>query len=166
MNQDAQDNKQPSAEGAALGRAVRVVRLLDLYGPLLTERQRHFLRLHYEGDLSFGEIASEEGISRQAVHDAVKNGEASLEDYEAKLQPGGRRLPKRASAGRGEAEPVAKPDACGSAPVEGLGPVVALLESIHDRLKRSGGVIYNADGVTRDMGDALDLLRQLREGDR
>jgi len=59
--------------------------LLDFYGPLLTERQQALLRLHCEEDLSLAEIAEQEGVSRQAVHDAVRRGTASLRAYERQL---------------------------------------------------------------------------------
>ena len=60
--------------------------LYDFYGELLTEHQRQI----YEGivydNLSLGEIAQEEGISRQAVHDIVKRCDKILQDYEEKLK--------------------------------------------------------------------------------
>lgn len=148
---------------ASVERALRIIRLMDLYGPLLTERQRAFVLQHYEEDLSFGEIAREHGISRQAVHDAVKHAEKSLEDYEAKLEfaSGKRRRP----SGSGDEIPVAavaKAPATGAEPVQGLDPIVGLLEAIHEKLRRSGGVIYNADGITRDVGDVIERLKQLR----
>ena len=59
--------------------------LLDFYGPLLTERQRDVLEKHLEQDLSYGEIAQELGITRQAVHDLVRRGGEALEDYERRL---------------------------------------------------------------------------------
>jgi predicted DNA-binding protein YlxM (UPF0122 family) len=68
-----------------LHKMVRIGHLLELYGPLLTDHQQRFLRLHYNEDFSFGEIAGEYAISRQAVYDTVKNGEAQLEEYERKL---------------------------------------------------------------------------------
>lgn len=59
--------------------------LYDFYGELLTERQRQI----YEGvvyeNLSLTEIAAEEGISRQGVHDIVKRCDKTLADYEKKL---------------------------------------------------------------------------------
>lgn len=63
----------------------RISLLLDTYGELLTQKQRDFLRCHYEQDFSFGEIASDNGVSRQAIFDSVKHGEASLENYERVL---------------------------------------------------------------------------------
>jgi len=59
--------------------------LLDFYGQLLTERMRILLELHYAEDMSLAEIAGQENISRQAVHDAITRGRKSLEEYEAKL---------------------------------------------------------------------------------
>ena len=60
--------------------------LYDFYGELLTKHQRQI----YEGivydNLSLGEIAQEEGISRQAVHDIVKRCDKTLQGYEEKLQ--------------------------------------------------------------------------------
>lgn len=59
--------------------------LYDFYGQLLTERQKEVLRLYHEENYSLSEIAEEFGISRQAVHDALKNAEKSLVSYEEKL---------------------------------------------------------------------------------
>jgi len=65
---------------------VRMSLLLDTYGPLLTDKQRLFMTLHYEQDLSFGEIAQSHNVSRQAIHDSVKHAESSLEEIESKLK--------------------------------------------------------------------------------
>ncbi|MDR3050260.1 MAG: YlxM family DNA-binding protein [Oscillospiraceae bacterium] len=75
--------------------------LLDFYGPLLTPRQQTLLRLYCGEDLSLGEIAAQEGISRQAVHDAVRRGQAQLLAYEARLGllARHRRLQERVSRG-------------------------------------------------------------------
>jgi len=59
--------------------------LLDFYGQLLTDRMRSILELHFAEDMSLAEIAEQESISRQAVHDAITRGRRSLEEYEAKL---------------------------------------------------------------------------------
>ena len=59
--------------------------LYDFYGELLTEHQRHI----YEGvvfnDMSLSEIAEEQGISRQGVHDMIKRCDKILNGYEEKL---------------------------------------------------------------------------------
>ncbi len=59
--------------------------LLDCYGPLLTQKQRSMLEQHIGEDCSLGEIAEREGISRQAVRDALLRGEEQLRSYEEKL---------------------------------------------------------------------------------
>lgn len=59
--------------------------LLDFYGALLTNRQREMLRLRLEEDLSLSEIAESCGVSRQAVHDALRKGEKVLTEMEEKL---------------------------------------------------------------------------------
>ncbi len=56
--------------------------LLAQYGGLLTPRQRELLRYHVDEDYSLAEIAEQEGISRQGVHDAVKRATAQLEEWE------------------------------------------------------------------------------------
>lgn len=60
--------------------------LLSFYGPVLTEKQYNMLDSHYNQDLSFGEIAEQQGISRQGVNDAIRKGEAILDDLENKLK--------------------------------------------------------------------------------
>jgi predicted DNA-binding protein YlxM (UPF0122 family) len=155
----------PDDDGLAVDRAVRVAALLDLYGPLLTDRQREFIRLHYEDDLSFGEIAREYGISRQAIHDAVKHAEKALAEYDAKLQLSPRQVAARRRAGDPAPEPAASaaPPAAppGPAPIDGIAPVLAQIESIIERLRRSGGVLYNVDGVTRELEAVAARLREL-----
>lgn len=59
--------------------------LIDCYGALLTKRQRAMMLLRFDEDLSLAEIAEREGVSRQAVRDALVRGEAQLEEYEQKL---------------------------------------------------------------------------------
>ena len=59
--------------------------LLDFYGPLLTQRQQELLHLYCDEDLSLAEIAEQEAISRQGVHDTVHKAQKQLEEYEEKL---------------------------------------------------------------------------------
>lgn len=59
--------------------------LYDFYGQLLTKRQREVMFLYHEENLSLSEIAEEFSISRQGVHDALKNAEKALYGYEKKL---------------------------------------------------------------------------------
>ena len=72
-------------EPDALAKTTRINLLFDFYEPLLTEKQRTFLKYYFHDDYSLGEIAAESGISRQAVYEHVKRAEQVLEGYEAKL---------------------------------------------------------------------------------
>ena len=60
--------------------------LYDFYGELLTKHQRQIYEGIVYNNLSLGEIAQEEGISRQAVHDIVKRCDKTLQGFEDKLQ--------------------------------------------------------------------------------
>ena len=64
--------------------SVEMILLFDYYGDLLTDRQRLCLDMHYNQDLSLGEIAQELSISRQAVHDNLSRAEALLKNMEEK----------------------------------------------------------------------------------
>ena len=59
--------------------------LYDFYGELLTEHQRRIYEDMVFNDLSPSEIAKEQGISRQSVHDLKKRCDRILEEYEEKL---------------------------------------------------------------------------------
>lgn len=59
--------------------------LYDFYGDLLNEHQRRIYEDFMFQDLSLGEIASCEGISRQGVHDLIKRCNKILESYEQRL---------------------------------------------------------------------------------
>lgn len=59
--------------------------LFDFYGELLTEHQRKVYEDAVYNDFSLSEIAEEQGISRQGVHDLIKRCDKILQDYESKL---------------------------------------------------------------------------------
>jgi len=48
-----------------MAKNLQIAVLLDYYGELLTEKQRDFISLYYDEDLSLAEIAENEGITRQ-----------------------------------------------------------------------------------------------------
>lgn len=64
---------------------MRLGRLFDMYGGLLTEKQQQCLKFYFYDDLSLTEIGEELGVSRQAVHDLLKRVEQTLERNEKKL---------------------------------------------------------------------------------
>ena len=68
-----------------MAKNLQIAVLLDYYGDLLTEKQRDFISLYYDEDLSLSEIAENEGITRQGVRDAIKRAEALLFEMEEKL---------------------------------------------------------------------------------
>lgn len=64
---------------------VELTLLFDFYGLLLKESKRQVFEDYILNDLSLGEIASDRGISRQAVHDTVKRCSKELAEYEERL---------------------------------------------------------------------------------
>lgn len=64
---------------------VRQALLYDFYGELLTEHQKSIYADIVLNDLSYSEVAKDEGISRQGVYDLVKRCDKILEEYESKL---------------------------------------------------------------------------------
>ena len=66
-------------------KAFHMTLLFDFYGDLLTDRQKEFYDLYHNEDLSLAEIAENFGITRQGVRDAIKHGEAALDELEAQL---------------------------------------------------------------------------------
>ena len=56
--------------------------LYEFYGSLLTERQRQFMDLYYNENLTLTEIGESLGISKQAVSDGLKKAEAQIAKYE------------------------------------------------------------------------------------
>ena len=68
-----------------LDKSIRVNKLIDFYGDLLTSHQKEILSLYYQMDLSLSEISEQLDISRNGVYDALKKGVNILEKYEEKL---------------------------------------------------------------------------------
>lgn len=60
-------------------------RLVDVYGPLLTDHQREACRLYLDEDWSFTEIAERFGCTRSAAHDLVHRATQRLEELEDRL---------------------------------------------------------------------------------
>jgi uncharacterized protein len=58
---------------------------LDFYGQLLTSHCRDVLEMHYGDDMSLGEIAESLSVTRQAVHDRIRQGVRQLAAFEHDL---------------------------------------------------------------------------------
>ena len=65
--------------------SVETVLLFDYYGRMLTDKQKEYLDLRYNQDLSLGEIAEIMGVSRQAVFDNLTRTEALLRRMEENI---------------------------------------------------------------------------------
>ncbi len=118
----------------------RIGLLLDTYGDLLTERQRNFVKLHYLDDYSFGEIAKDYNISRQAVYDAVKIAIKTMEDFEEKLG-----LVKNNSV-------IQSGHKAGS-----NGKVREMLVDLRDSITREG-IIYDTDSIAKRIDEIVAHL--------
>ena len=59
--------------------------LFDYYGNMLTEKQREYLDMRYNQDMSLSEIADSQGVSRQAVFDLLSRTEALLHRMEENI---------------------------------------------------------------------------------
>ncbi len=68
-----------------LDKKIRIHQLYDLYGALLTEKQKTAFEYYYLDDYSLSEIAEILKVSRNAIHEQISIATAYLEDYEAKL---------------------------------------------------------------------------------
>jgi predicted DNA-binding protein YlxM (UPF0122 family) len=64
---------------------IEISMLYDIYGELLTERQKSIFEEYYLFNLSLREIAENKKISYQAVRDSVKSSEKMLELFEDKI---------------------------------------------------------------------------------
>ena len=99
--------------------------LVDLYRPLLTEKQQETLEMYYDSDLSLGEISEETGITRQGVRDSIKRAECILLDLEAKIGWAGRYRELGAALQKIEAQ-------------------TRLIQSYHEQGKILGTGVYDA----------------------
>jgi len=64
---------------------LRQAMLYDFYGELLTEHQKHIYEDVIFNDYTLSEVAENQGISRQGVHDMIKRCNRILSEYEEKL---------------------------------------------------------------------------------
>ncbi len=64
---------------------IRMNSLYDIYGDLLTDKQKEYFEYYYLNDYSLSEISEILSVSRNAVHMQLKNVVSHLENYEGKL---------------------------------------------------------------------------------
>jgi len=138
-------------------RVERINLLMDLYGDLLTEKQKRFLELHYCEDLSFGEIATQYNVSRQAIYDAVKHALANLEHYEKNLS-----LLNKVKDSK-TISPFEPQEKSCPPPSPSLSLVTTALKQLQTKLQRQN-IIYNVDRIVHDISKIIDLAEAKQTG--
>lgn len=63
-----------------------LIDLYDIYGMLLTDKQKEYFELYYFDNLSLAEISEEKNISRNAIHKHIMDASNKLENYESILK--------------------------------------------------------------------------------
>ena len=63
-----------------------IIVLYDYYGELFSDKQKKYFEDYYFDNLSLSEIASNDNISRNAVHKGIKSVVNKLYEYEDKLK--------------------------------------------------------------------------------
>lgn len=115
--------------------------LYDFYGSLLTDRQREVMELYYGENLSLSEIAAEFSISRQGVHDALKNAERALHEYEQKLG-----LVAKFQQSR-----------------EAIGAIDGMIEGLINGMQKPEAEALTAGRVTAELQKIKDIIDKLEE---
>ncbi len=62
-----------------------LIDLYDIYGSLLTDKQKNYFEAYYFDNLSLSEISENENITRNAIHKHIIDATTKLEYYEEKL---------------------------------------------------------------------------------
>jgi len=65
---------------------IYLIDLYDYYSELLTDKQRQYFEYYYFDNLSLAEISESTGVSRNAIHNSIKETVNKLEFYENKLE--------------------------------------------------------------------------------
>ncbi len=65
---------------------LKIAELFEVYGELLTDKQRELVSAYYIYDLSLAEISEDAGTTRQSVFDGIKKAKAQLLEYEKVLK--------------------------------------------------------------------------------
>ena len=65
---------------------IRLNTLYDYYKDFLTEKQQEYFEDYYYNNYSLGEIAEDNEVSRNAVHNQLKIVEEKLEEFERNLE--------------------------------------------------------------------------------
>ena len=63
-----------------------LINLYDIYGELLTSKQKEYFEDYYFDNLSLKEISENYNVSRNAIYNSLKDVEEKLINYEDKLE--------------------------------------------------------------------------------
>lgn len=65
---------------------IYLINLYDIYSDLLSDKKCEYFEYYYFDNLSLGEIAENNNVSRNAIHKHIKSTEEKLCFYESKLK--------------------------------------------------------------------------------
>ena len=68
-----------------LEKTLKLGKLLDLYGGMLTDKQREAMDMYYNCDMSLAEVGEELSVSRQGVRDTLIRATNTLLELEEKI---------------------------------------------------------------------------------
>jgi len=145
---------------SAFRRVDRINSLMDIYGNLLTEKQRRFVELHYGEDLSFGEIAAQFKVSRQAIYDAVKHALGNLDKFENTLRLLEMKPAEDEVASAEDAAKATQPSPQKTVPDVDVSPIVNELHAIRRKVQKQR-IIYNVDWLMSDLARVISQIEKL-----
>lgn len=126
--------------------------LLRIYGVLLTPKQYAMTVGYCTEGKSFSQIAREQGVSRQAVHEAVRGVQRMLRYYEEKLQL--KEFPRPLPMGQASGDGKTGHDGSSKTPVrEGI----ERLHSLRNKITRKG-IIYNPKWIVDELNDVIHVI--------
>lgn len=64
---------------------IRLIRLFDIYGQLLTDKQQCICKMYFFDNLTLAEIGENLSVSRQAINDCIEKSSRNLEQFELKI---------------------------------------------------------------------------------
>jgi len=137
-------------------RVERVNLLMDVYGDLLTDKQKRFVVLHFGEDLSFGEIAEQFHVSRQAIYDAVKHAIANLEKFEGTLG-----IVAKLRQGGDDTKAESPPIPVFATPAIDVQSLLDDLARLRTRIKKQR-IIYNVDWIVGEISKIISILEKDR----
>lgn len=65
---------------------IYIINLYDIYGDLLTDKQKDYFEDYYFNNLTLSEIAENYDVSRNAIHKQIKETEEKLNKFEEVLK--------------------------------------------------------------------------------